>query len=330
MGPLQGNHTGYRQFKGRRTPASEITEIYTGLTQSYLTDFDMLLSGYAPSAEVVNAVGMIARDLRSRSATKPGHFFWILDPVMGDQGRLYVAEDIVPAYAQLIREADLILPNQFEAELLSGVKIQNLTDVAKAVRALHKAFGVPHVVVTSVTVGAATEEKEKGKGEGNAAQRSAILTVVGSSQRTDGSARLFTVEVPQLECFFSGTGDMFAGLMVARLREACTHKGLLDRAAWMPGDEVEAVDLPLATATVKVLSSMQMVLEKTIQARDEEMKNFDRRGPRGGGGEGEGTESESKRRYLAETKATEVRVVRNQKDLAEPEDRYKARAWEDL
>lgn len=40
----------------------------------------------------------------------------VLDPVMGDLGRLYVAEDVVPAYKRIIHHADLILPNQFETE----------------------------------------------------------------------------------------------------------------------------------------------------------------------------------------------------------------------
>lgn len=35
---------------------------------------------------------------------------------MGDQGRLYVNEDVVPAYKKIVPHADLILPNQFEAE----------------------------------------------------------------------------------------------------------------------------------------------------------------------------------------------------------------------
>lgn len=35
---------------------------------------------------------------------------------MGDLGRLYVAEDVVPAYKKAIHHADLILPNQFETE----------------------------------------------------------------------------------------------------------------------------------------------------------------------------------------------------------------------
>jgi len=38
---------------------------------------------------------------------------------MGDEGRLYVNEDVVPAYKSLLRNADLILPNQFEAEYIA-------------------------------------------------------------------------------------------------------------------------------------------------------------------------------------------------------------------
>jgi len=35
---------------------------------------------------------------------------------MGDEGRLYVSEAVVPAYKNLLRDADLVLPNQFEAQ----------------------------------------------------------------------------------------------------------------------------------------------------------------------------------------------------------------------
>jgi pyridoxine kinase len=38
---------------------------------------------------------------------------------MGDQGRLYVNDDVVPAYKDIIQHADLILPNQFEAECVT-------------------------------------------------------------------------------------------------------------------------------------------------------------------------------------------------------------------
>lgn len=75
-----GNHTGYRQFKGTRATADEITALYEGLCQSHLTDFDVMLSGYAPSAAAVEAVGAIGLDLQRKAASKPGSFFWGTPP----------------------------------------------------------------------------------------------------------------------------------------------------------------------------------------------------------------------------------------------------------
>lgn len=74
--PLLGNHTAYKQVKGRKTTAEEISELYEGLKQSNLTDFDVLLTGYTPSAEAVEAVGRIGRDLKFHATIKPGSFFW--------------------------------------------------------------------------------------------------------------------------------------------------------------------------------------------------------------------------------------------------------------
>jgi pyridoxine kinase len=76
-----GNHTGYRQVKGTKASAQQILDLYAGLQQSYLTDFDMMLSGYTPSAEAVEAVGFIARDLKQKARANPGSFFWgIISP----------------------------------------------------------------------------------------------------------------------------------------------------------------------------------------------------------------------------------------------------------
>lgn len=105
-------------MKGTKVTAQEITDLYDGLKQSYLDDFAMMLSGYIPGAEAVEAVGKIAAELRTKARCRgePGSFFWVLDPVMGDHGKLYVSQDVVPAYKSLLPNADLILPNQFEAE----------------------------------------------------------------------------------------------------------------------------------------------------------------------------------------------------------------------
>ncbi|KAI9803976.1 MAG: putative pyridoxal kinase [Piccolia ochrophora] len=292
------NHTGYKQFKGTRTTPEELRDIFDGLQQSFLDDFDVLLSGYVPGPEAVDAVGSIARDLKLKGGMKAGSFFWVLDPVMGDQGKLYVHEDVVPAYKNLLRDADLILPNQFEAETLSDVKIDSFSTLRDAITALHQNHRVPHVVVTSVRFDL----------------NATTLSVVGSTLRADNSPRIFKVDVPAIDCFFSGTGDMFAALMLVRLREASIASDLLGSKSWIPPDDVGPTDLPLAKAVEKVLGSMQAVLNKTKEARDRVLQDL--------GGELGVLDKESsseKRVHLRKTKAAEIRLVRNWEDLRRPE-----------
>lgn len=78
-----------------------------------LEGFEMVLSGYCAGAKELEAVGEVVKDAKRE---RDGRCFWLLDPVMGDQGRLYVSESVVPVYRSLLPYADLIVPNQFEAE----------------------------------------------------------------------------------------------------------------------------------------------------------------------------------------------------------------------
>ncbi|OKL59634.1 hypothetical protein UA08_05069 [Talaromyces atroroseus] len=306
------NHTGYRQVKGTKTSAEEIRNLYEGLTQSYLTDFDVLLSGYAPSAAAVEVVGDIAQDLIRRAEGKPGSFFWVLDPVMGDLGRLYVAEDVVPAYKKIIHHADLILPNQFEAETLSGIKISTTSDLTKAITLIHKIYSIPHLIVTSVQLSNLGSTAPSG-----------MMTIIGSTVRSDGSPRLFRVDISALECNFNGTGDMFAALTVARLREAVFAAGpsLRNTKSWISPDDVSPTELPLAKSTEKVLSSMHAVLLKTMEARKAELAATDNTFV-------ELTDEQQQfREHLRRTKASEVRLIRNVRFLRNPIVTFKAQEW---
>ena len=45
------------------------------------------------------------------------HQLSVMDPVMGDDGKLYVPTEVIPAYQKdMLALADVITPNQFEAE----------------------------------------------------------------------------------------------------------------------------------------------------------------------------------------------------------------------
>lgn len=359
------NHTAYKQVKGTKTSAEQIHDLYEGLKQSNLNNFDVLLSGYMPNAEDVQEVGRIGRDLKFNATTKPGSFFWVLDPVMGDEGKLYIPEDEVPQYKYLLGEADLILPNQFEAELLSDTQITDLTSLAAAIKVLHRTYLVPHVIITSLRLspenrtisksasrassknpssratpsassstspdrsGARTGPRLGDKlAEGEEAEVDTI-TIIGSTATSDHTPRLFRIDIPAYPLFFSGTGDMFAALTVARLREAVFAAELQHTASWKSPDDVLAPELPLAKATEKVLASMQAVLAKTAAYCDEEMRLFDAEEAREGCGTGEEAgEERAMRRHLRLTRASEVRVARNIADLVSPEhvERFRAGA----
>lgn len=189
--------------------------------------------------------------------------------------------------------------------LLSETKITSLTGLVEAITILHQKYRAPHIIVTSVSF----EES------------SPTISVVGSSIRTDSTPRLFKIDVPAIDCFFSGTGDMFAALTVVRLREAICAAKLGGSRSWISPDDVKATDLPLAKATEKVLASMHAVLEKTKTARDEELESMS--GPLGTLSREKDSE---KRLHLRRTKAAEVRVVRNVADLKEPNVVFRAGA----
>ena len=242
---------------------------------------------------------------------------------MGDNGRIYVAEDVVPAYKSLLKDADLILPNQFEAELLSDVKIHDFATMKQAISKLHSAYQVPHVLITSIRLPptrASTPNPQKQHPAHPVDTEK--LSIIGSSATSDGKPRLFRITVPALPVFFSGTGDMFSGLLVARLRQAVADAGLSKKESWRSPNDVAGPNLPLAKAAEKVLASMQVVLKDTAEHYEKAAKKWqghmDHELNEGVGEEAK--EEKETERHLRLTRAAEVRVVRNVQALREPPD----------
>jgi len=285
-----------------------------------------MLSGYVPGAEALEAVGQIAQELKGRAKEAPGSFFWVLDPVMGDNGNLYVAHDVVPVYRSLISHADLILPNQFEAEyacpdapgagnpvvmanctsrLLSEVKIEDMASLGRAIQVMHERYGIPHIVITSVSLR-------------HPDHPDASLSVVGSTMTSDRRARAFKIVFPAIDCYFSGTGDMFAALTVVRMREAVWNTpGLSATESWRSDDTVSALDLPLAKAVEKVLASMHEVLTKTCEAMDASLRKRLSE-PQVNGG------VDDKKMKLLKSKAAELKLVRHVDSIRSPKVQFHA------
>ncbi|KAI0970322.1 Ribokinase-like protein [Xylaria arbuscula] len=328
------NHTGYKRTKGTKLTAQEITDLWDGLKQSHLDSFDMMLSGYVPGAAGVGAVGRIAKELKADAASKPGSFFWVLDPVMGDNGKIYVAEDVVPAYQDLIHDADLILPNQFEAELLSGVKITDSASLERAIEVLHDKFNLPHIVITSVSLPIRSASQTPSSTRPASPTQSqppatSTMSVVGSTRTSDRKPRLFTIQFPVFNAYFSGTGDMFAALMVVRMREAvtsssATNSSVRHTASWLSPDDVEATDLPLARAAEKVLASMHGVLLRTCEQMPADLATAIARLAARRKVDEDVVRADADTMHLLKSHAAELKLTRNLGCLRDPTIEYRA------
>jgi len=190
------NHTGYAVFTGKRLSDDELLELFKGLERNDLLRYSHVLIGYIGNKKVLNAVVAIVNSLRLQNPD----LIFVCDPVMGDDGKLYVPPDLVDVYAkELLPLANILTPNQFEAEQLTGMVIRTMADALACVDAL-LLFVSGVVVITSVTLDSHPQD---------------ILIVVGYKDAKATNHFGFAVE--RLPCSFSGTGDLFSALILAHI-----------------------------------------------------------------------------------------------------------------
>ncbi|XP_073660664.1 pyridoxal kinase isoform X2 [Tursiops truncatus] len=115
------NHTGYSHWKGQVLNSEELHELYDGLKLNDVNKYDYVLTGYTRDKSFLAMVVDIVRELKQQNS----RLVYVCDPVMGDkwngEGSMYVPEDLLPVYREkVVPVADIITPNQFEADCLRG------------------------------------------------------------------------------------------------------------------------------------------------------------------------------------------------------------------
>jgi pyridoxine kinase len=153
----------------------------------------VLVTGYLGSE--ANA-GVIA-DFVARARRRNPKLVYLCDPVIGDDGKVYVADGILDVVRhRLVPAAALVTPNRFELELLSGIKVKDATSLLAASRAI-AAQGPAGIIATGCTL-ADTPEGQ-------------VETILCSDGKL---SRFATPLLPIRPC---GTGDLLAGLIAAEL-----------------------------------------------------------------------------------------------------------------
>src|SRR3954447_13666572 len=142
------NHTGYGAWTGRVFDAPLIEELVDGLAvRGVLAACDGVLSGYMGSADIGNAVLSTVARVR---AANPGALY-CCDPVIGDVDRGVFVRPGIPEFLRdhAVPAADIVTPNQFELDYLSGLESATLAAAGEAVSRIQR-LGPRVVLVTSL------------------------------------------------------------------------------------------------------------------------------------------------------------------------------------
>lgn len=147
------NHTGYGAWRGQVLSAQHVAEVVDGIAErGVLGDCDAVLSGYMGDASTADAI--LSAVARVREANSRA--LYCCDPVMGDVGRGVFVRPEIPAVMRdrAVRAADILTPNQFELELLTGREVRTLEDALAAAHDLRERIhgGGPRIVVVTSLV----------------------------------------------------------------------------------------------------------------------------------------------------------------------------------
>ncbi|AXK83631.1 pyridoxal kinase PdxY [Pseudolabrys taiwanensis] len=142
------NHTGYGSWKGEVFGAGLIKDVVAGIDErDVLGECDGVLSGYMGGADIGNAI--LDAVATVRRANPSAHY--CCDPVIGDVGRGVFVRPGIPEFMKekALPAADIVTPNQFELDYLSGRASATVAEARDAVKALHD-LGPRVVLVTSL------------------------------------------------------------------------------------------------------------------------------------------------------------------------------------
>ena len=199
------NHTGYGSWKGSVFTGAQIDEVIEGIAaRGVLGRADAVLSGYMGDpgigTAIVDAVGRV-------KAANPAAIY-CCDPVIGDVDRGVFVRPGIPEFManHAVPRAEIVTPNQFELDHLTGRTSATLADAKAAVAAL-QAKGPRTVLVTSLHTDATPAD--------------AIDMLAAEGGRS------WLLRTPKLPLSVNGAGDAIAALFLYhRLRSGSAAAAL--------------------------------------------------------------------------------------------------------
>jgi pyridoxine kinase len=201
------NHTGYGEWRGPLLSAEDLHAVIQGVEErGALARVAAVLSGYQGAEEV----GAVVLDTVARVKELNPAAVYCCDPVMGDVGRGMFVRPGIPEFMRehVVPAADVITPNHFELDFLSGNETRTVSGVLQAVDAV-RTTGPSTVLVTSVL----TDQTPDG-----------FVDVIAVSDEGAWSSR-----TPLLPISPNGCGDVTAAVFLAHLLRTGSAETALQR-----------------------------------------------------------------------------------------------------
>ncbi|MBX6366887.1 MAG: pyridoxal kinase PdxY [Rhodospirillales bacterium] len=199
------NHTGYGTWRGVVFDRSAIADVVLGIEErGVFGRCDAILSGYMGDA----SLGEVVLDAVKRVRAANPQALYCCDPVIGDFGRgVFVRPGIAEFFAKkALAAADIVTPNRFELEHLTGASVGSLAEAVAAAERL-RARGPRIVLVTSLEPGS---------------DRIGMLA--------SGPEGAFATETPRLPLHVNGAGDVVAALFLGHYLRGRSLPAALERA----------------------------------------------------------------------------------------------------
>ncbi len=229
------NHTGYGEWRGPMLAPADVADVIAGVAErGVLGEVDAVLSGYQGDP----AVGAVILDAVAQVKEANPDAIYCCDPVMGDVGRGMFVRPGIPEFMrdQVVPRADIITPNHFELDFLSGRTTRTLGEVLAAVDVVRDT-GPRDVLVTSVL---ATEDAHS-------------MDVVAVSD-----AGAWAVATPLLPISPNGCGDVTAALYLAHLRTTGSPAEALGRTTASVYAVLEAT-LSAGTREIQLIAAQESI-----------------------------------------------------------------------
>ena len=233
------NHTGYENgLTGEVMNGDQLLQILKGLEDnSLLEEIGHVLTGYIGSITFLDSVLNVLERVKKYNK----NFVYVCDPVLGDEGKFYVPPELVQVYREkVIPLADVVTPNQFEVEQVTGIKVNSLDDAKKACQFLHD-IGPPVVFITSVVFPNDSSDK--------------IAIIASRRDPKTKQEEMWRIDCPLLPGKYTGTGDVTAALLLGHLSDLAQEPDNLPR------------------AMEKVINTVYAIIERTQKSSGETMNS---------------------------------------------------------